>query len=107
MTAALAPVIPLHREPGRPSNAALQLENRTLRAALERVTEERDDLDDELSAYVAERLANAGRIVNLSRRAQRFVAAGWRPTQHLLELEELGLREQVRAGAMRPAPDAA
>lgn len=105
----LAPVLidfPTRPE-GRPSNAALSLENRTLRAAIADLTEERDELAEELAAFVSERIAAATESVRLARRAQRFVAAGWSPTQHLLDIEALGLREQRRALSMLPGPEAA
>ena len=95
------------RQLGRPSNAALTLENRTLRAAIADLTEERDELAEELAAYVTERIAFAADVVALSRRGQVALAAGYRPAQQLVEMERIAHREQVRALSMRPAPEAA
>jgi hypothetical protein len=88
------------RPAGRPSNAALTLEARTLRAALADVTEDRDDVADELIAYVNERRRVAAELLSIARQGQRAIALGWRPTQALQELERLAHREQLRAGAM-------
>lgn len=106
MTAATLIDFPTRPE-GRPSNAALQMENRGLRHAIATLTEERDELAEELASFVSERIAVASETVRLARRGQRFVAAGWNPTQHLVEMEAIGLREQRRAAAMRPEPEAA
>lgn len=105
----LAAVIqfPTKRPPGRPSNASLRLEVVTLRNALEVVTEERDDLDVELHAFVSERLAFASETLALSRRGQTVLAAGYRPTQQLLDIERGAHRELARALAMRQPDDAA
>ena len=95
-----APILDFPARPeGRPSNAALQMENRTLRAAVEQLSEERDELDVELHAVVTERLEAAAALLDHARRAQRLVAAGHAPTMHLDAIERLALREQVRAGA--------
>lgn len=92
------------RPEGRPSNAALQLEVRTLRNAVATLAEERDDLDVELQAHIAERIAAASETLALARRAMVAVAAGYRPTQQLVAIERLALREQLRA---RVTPDGA
>lgn len=92
------------RPEGRPSYASLQLEVRTLRNAVATLTEERDDLDVELQAQVSERIAAASETLALARRAMVAVAAGYRPTQQLVAIERLALREQLRA---RVTPDGA
>lgn len=92
-----APIIDFPARPeGRPSNAALQMENRTLRAAVERMAEEREELDAELHAHVSERIENAAALLDLARRAQRYVSAGYSPATHLDAIERLALREQAR-----------
>ena len=103
----LAAVIDFPRPEGRPSNAALQMENRTLRAAIADLTEERDELADELSAYLAERIEMAASVVALSRRGQVALANHASPARHLDALERIGLREQQRAASMRPTPEEA
>lgn len=106
MAVALAEVLAFpSRSEGRPSNAALILENRVLRATVDTLTTERDELDAELHAHVTERLAAAATVLDLSRKAQRFVAAGYRPTQALLDIERLAYREQTRALAARTPED--
>lgn len=84
MTAERATVIDFPaRSEGRPSNAALQMENRTLRAALADITDDRDELDAELHAYVTERLAVAAEMVALARRGQIALAAGRSPAAQI------------------------
>ena len=101
MTAPALALIPGgKRQPGRPSNAALQLENRGLRAALADITEERDDLADELAAYLAERIGLATDVLALSRRGQVALAAGYRPTQQLVDIETKAQRDLIRARSM-------
>ena len=85
------------RPEGRPSNARLQLENVTLRAEVDRLAEERAELDMELHAHVTERLRFAAEVLALSRHGQLLIAAGHRPAQALHDLEARALREQLRA----------
>jgi hypothetical protein len=93
-----APALSLPPRPeGRPSNARLRLEANTLRAALVSVTEERDELDMELRAWVDERRRVAAELLDIARRGQRAVAMGGRATQQLVALERLAHRESLRA----------
>jgi len=93
------------RPVGRPSNAELTLRSHVLAGEVERLTEDRDDLVVELSAYATERLVSASQTVALARAGQRAIAAGHNPTQMLLDLERIGLRDQLRALAMGLAPE--
>jgi len=99
---ATATILEFPRAEGRPSNAALQFENRTLRAALDAAAEEREEMSVELQAQASERNAFASAVLALARRGQIAVAAGYRPTHLLLDIERAALREQQRAAAMRP-----
>lgn len=96
MTAATIIDFPARPE-GRPSNAALQMENRILRATAERMAEDRVELDAELHAHVSERIEAAAMVLDLARRAQRLTAAGHSPAVHLHAIERVALREQMRA----------
>lgn len=104
MTAATLIDFPTRPE-GRPSNAALQMENRTLRAAIDALTEERDELDAELRSWIDERLETAAAFLAFSRRGQVALGNGYSPARQLDDIERLALREQVRARAMRTAPE--
>lgn len=99
---ATATILEFPRPEGRPSNAALQFENRTLRAALESAIEERDEMLVELQAQTTERHSFASCVLALARRGQMAMSAGYRPAHILLDLERAALREQNRAAAMRP-----
>ena len=104
MTALIA--LPARRE-GRPSNAALQLENRTLRRVIDDLSEERDELDMELRSWTTERVRAAALIVDMARRGQVALAAGHSPAVHLDTIERIATREAVRAFAARLPDDLA
>ena len=91
MTAAVL-TFPVRQE-GRPSNAVLQMENRSLRAAVDRMAEQRDEMTVELRTHVSERIAAAA-VLDLARRAQRLTGAGYSPASHLDSIERIALREQ-------------
>ena len=101
-----ATAVALRTPMGRPSNAALALEARTLRTALAELTEVREELDAELIAYVDERRRIAAELLAIARRGQVAIATGGRPTQALVDLERLAHREQLRAAAMSATEEA-
>lgn len=93
------------RPEGRPSNAALQSEVRALRHAVATISDERDELDAELTAWVDERVRAASETVALARRGRMLLDAGRDPRAMLDAIATLNHRERVRALSARTVDD--